>query len=64
LIRTNAGSFLTLTKIVHDADFFEVKIPVTIVKATALLVAIVLPLADGVNMDRVVQKGTSALKFL
>ncbi len=31
---------------------------------TALLVAVVLPLADGVNMERVVQKGTSALKFL
>jgi hypothetical protein len=28
LISTNAGSFLTLTKIVHDADFFELKIPV------------------------------------
>jgi hypothetical protein len=27
-------------------------------------VAIVLPLADGVNMDRVVQKGTPARKFL
>ena len=26
--------------------------------------AVVLPLADGVHMDRVVQKGTSALEFL
>ena len=30
----------------------------------ALLLAVVFPLADGVNMERAVQKGTSALKFL
>jgi hypothetical protein len=64
LISTNAGSFLKLTKTVHDADFLRAENPRVHVNATALLVAVVLPLADGINMDRVVQKGPSALKFL
>ncbi len=66
LISRNGDSFLMFTIIVHDADFFKLKIPVFLsmpqhfswplfyLSRTALIS----------NMERVVQKGTSALKFL